>query len=378
MDRLADLVLTVVHEHPAVLTTVEAHLAAATAGSGAADAHAAPDGPEDAHMVGSGPAMRQVFDTIRRCARCDAPVLVTGESGTGKELAALAIHERSAAAEGPFVAVNCGGLPSELVSAELFGHEKGAFTGAVSQRIGRVEEANGGTLFLDEIGDLPLDLQAHLLRFLQNGVIQRVGGNSSIRVDCRVVAATNVDLERAVAEGRFREDLFYRLDVLRICIPALRERPEDIPQLARYFTDRLAREMQLGERHLAPDAVDALMQHTWPGNVRELISTLRRALVMADAQTLHAEDIQPYWNGTGNGGGRSLGAPGHAAASGNGVAAGADGPPPTDEAACLQAALAETGGNVTRTAERLGVSRVTVYKLMRRHNVSRAGAMNGS
>jgi len=335
-------------------------------------------------MIGSGPAMRRVFDTVRRCGRCDAPVLITGESGTGKELAALAIHERSAAAGGPFVAVNCGGLPGDLVSAELFGHEKGAFTGAVSRRIGRVEEAHGGTLFLDEIGDLPLDLQTHLLRFLQNGVIHRVGGNTPIQVDARIVTATNVDLDRAVAEGRFREDLFYRLDVLRICMPALRERPEDIPQLAHAFVDTLAREMDLGRRRLAPDAVDALMRHTWPGNVRELIATLRRALVMADAGTLHARDVAPAWNGNTNGsaasnrsantngsanGGSAPPRPDPSTVNGSSAAAGA--PAKAGEAARVSAALAETRGNVTRAAERLGVSRVTVYKLMRRHNISR-------
>ena len=190
---------------------------------------------DEQHMVGSDPTMQHAYETIRKIAVTSAPVLLTGESGTGKELAALAIHERSTYSKGPFVPINCGALPPQLIASELFGHEKGAFTGADRRHIGRIESAAGGTILLDEIGDLPLELQAHLLRFLQEGSIDRVGSRESIKVDVRVIAATNSDLRQAVADGRFRGDLYYRLNVLRLEMPPLRERGGDIDLLATYF-----------------------------------------------------------------------------------------------------------------------------------------------
>ncbi|HJT08738.1 MAG TPA: sigma-54 dependent transcriptional regulator, partial [Stellaceae bacterium] len=197
------------------------------------------DEPEP-FMVGNSPAMHRVYDQIRKFGAADAPVLVTGESGTGKELVARAIHERSSYGKGPFVAINCAALPPTLIAAELFGYEKGAFTGANQRRIGRLESAHGGTIFLDEIGDLPLEQQAHLLRFLQEGTIDRVGGRNPVAVDARVICATNVDLGRAISDGRFREDLFYRLHVLSLELPALRERGEDVELLATFFLRKFA------------------------------------------------------------------------------------------------------------------------------------------
>ena len=194
--------------------------------------------PTQYEMVGASPQMHALFHTIRKVATVDAPVLVYGESGTGKELAARAIHDHSQRAHGPFVAVNCAALPATLIHSELFGHERGSFTGAHKRAIGRLETAAGGTVFLDEIGDLPHELQVTLLRFLQEKTIERIGGNESIAIDVRVLAATNIDLEQAVAEGRFREDLYYRLNVLRIAVPALRERETDIEILARFFFNK--------------------------------------------------------------------------------------------------------------------------------------------
>ncbi|HIP77556.1 MAG TPA: sigma-54-dependent Fis family transcriptional regulator, partial [Kiloniellaceae bacterium] len=218
------------------------------------------------HMVGESPAMQTVFNTIRRFALPAAPVLIQGESGTGKELAALAIHERSTFADGPFVAINCGGLPASLVASELFGHEKGAFTGAHQRKIGKLEAANGGTLFLDEIGDMPLELQPHLLRFLQEQTIERVGSNTPIRLNCRVIAATNRNLDRMIRKEQFREDLFHRLNCLTLNLPPLRERGEDIALVGTFFAKRFAAEMQAEDRILSEEALAAMRRYHWPGN----------------------------------------------------------------------------------------------------------------
>lgn len=243
-------------------------------------------------MVGSCDGIKAVFNAIRRFAPLEAPVLITGESGTGKELTALAIHERSPFAAGPFVAVNCSGLPTSLIASELFGHEKGAFTGATNRRIGRIEAAHGGTLFLDEIGDLPLELQGNLLRFLQNKTIERVGSNDPLNVSTRIIAATNVDLEAAVTEDRFRRDLFYRLDVLRVRVPPLRERRDDIELLVQFFKQQTCQELGCPNRPLTARAINALKEYSWPGNIRELISKIRRAVVMAEGETLNVADFE--------------------------------------------------------------------------------------
>jgi two-component system response regulator AtoC len=234
-------------------------------------------------LVGDGEVMQQLRATIERVAGTRSTVLILGESGTGKELVARAIHDASPRRARRFVAVNCAAIPGALLESELFGHRRGAFTDAVRDKTGLFEDADGGTLFLDEIGELPLALQAKLLRALQEGEIRRVGDTQSIKVDVRLIAATLRDLADDVREGRFREDLYYRLNVLAVPVPPLRERPEDIPQLARFFAQRHAARHQLGEIELSDVAIEALVRQPWPGNVRELENVIERAVVLAEA-----------------------------------------------------------------------------------------------
>ena len=306
---------------------------------------------EEAHMVGTSLAMREVFSQIRKLAMVDAPVLITGESGTGKELAATAIHERSPRCGGPFVAVNCAALPPTLIQAELFGHEKGAFTGATQRKIGRIEAASGGTLFLDEIGELPLELQGHLLRFLQDGTVQRLGNSHAVPVDVRVIAATNVDVEQAMASGRLREDLYYRLNVLRLHLPPLRARSEDIELLARFFLHRFSSENGGSVAGFNKQALAALREHPWPGNVRELINRVRRAMVMSENRLLTPEDLGLAETPAAKGANHIRDAR---------VVA---------EKEALQESLRRAGGNVSRAARALGISRVTLYRLLNKHNL---------
>jgi DNA-binding NtrC family response regulator len=315
----------------------------------------APSHAEDAqpYMVGSSPAMQTVYSSIRKFAATNAAVLITGESGTGKELVARAVHERSVYRAGPFVAVNCGALPATLIAAELFGHEKGAFTGAVQRRIGRLESAHRGTIFLDEIGDLPLELQAHLLRFLQERTIDRVGGSKPIEVDARVICATNLDLAKAVREGRFREDLYYRLNVLSLRLPALRDRGDDIELLATFFLRKFAAEHGRTVAGFSDDARQRIREHSWPGNVRELIGRLRRAIVMAEGALIDAPDI-----------GLDATAPAARAVP----APARRGGPLLDEAT-LRQALQRHRHNVSNVARALDVSRMTVYRSLRRYNI---------
>jgi two-component system NtrC family response regulator len=241
-----------------------------------------------ANIVGDSPLLLQVFRLIEKVADSDAPVLITGESGTGKELVAKAIHFRSLRADKPFVAVNCAAIPRELLESELFGHKKGAFTGAVRDKMGRFEEAGSGTLLLDEIADLPVELQAKLLRALQEREFTPVGGSGVMRFEARVIAATNRDLEGDVAEGRFREDLFYRLAVVPIRLPSLRERPEDIPLLIAHFL----RILGAGRRvTVSREAMDALKRHSWKGNVRELENNVERLLVLGESDVIRLEDL---------------------------------------------------------------------------------------
>ncbi len=242
-------------------------------------------------LVGHCAAMLDVFKTIGRVSRSDVPVLVNGESGTGKELIARAIHAASPRGDGPFVAVNAAAIPRDLLESELFGHERGAFTGAVESRIGRFREAAGGTLFLDEIGDMPIDLQAKLLRVLQSNEVTPVGGRKSERVDVRIVAATHRDLAAAVETNAFREDLLYRLRVVPVEVPPLRERREDIPTLMDHFLDRYDEELTGGSHAFARETVDRLAAHAWPGNVRELENAIKRALVLASSDVLTPEDF---------------------------------------------------------------------------------------
>ncbi|MDN3516975.1 sigma-54 dependent transcriptional regulator [Aquisalimonas lutea] len=307
---------------------------------------------EESQMVGSSAAMRKLFQRIRRVASVDAPVLLQGESGTGKEMTARAVHERSLRGNGPFVAINCGALPSGLIQTELFGHERGAFTGALKRRQGRIEAAHGGTLLLDEIADLPLDQQVNLLRFLEEGTIDPVGGDRSIAVDVRVIAATNLDLEERVRRGLFREDLYYRLNVLRLDLPPLRERQEDIELLARYFFSTFVAEGHGRARGFSQQAFEMMRRHDWPGNVRELINRVRRAVVMCDRALITPADLGLERRSQEHRPLRTLEeARAHA------------------EQAAIRAMLRRCGGNHSQASRELGVSRVTLYRLMHKYGI---------
>jgi transcriptional regulator with PAS, ATPase and Fis domain len=315
-------------------------------------------------IIGESPAMRRVAALVRRFERTDEPVLITGESGTGKELLARAIHDGSQRAQGPFVAVNCAAIPSGLVASELFGYEKGAFTGAVSRTIGQIEYAKGGTLFLDEIGDMPIDLQGHLLRFLQEGQIRRLGGRETIGLDVRIVSATNVRLAQAIAEGRFREDLFYRLNVLTLSVPPLRERPEDIAPLANYFLRAAERDFNRRIEGFSADAMAALLRNRWPGNVRELMSVVRRAVVIGDGPLIDTAALVGLDNEPRDAAEALAVVAPVAAAS-----FAAPKPGSAEERATLLATLERMGENITSTADALRVSRVTLYRMLRRHGI---------
>jgi two-component system NtrC family response regulator len=304
-------------------------------------------------MLGTSPQMQQVFNSIRKVATSDAPVLVLGESGTGKEMVALGIHRRSPRKEGPFIAINCSAIPETLLESELFGHEKGSFTGAHVQRKGRIESAAGGTLFLDEIGELPALLQVKLLRFLQEQRIERVGGRQEIQVDTRVIAATNVDLKKAITDGRFREDLFYRLAVVVISLPPLRERDNDIRLMAQDFLRRNAAKTGKEGLVFSQEALRALSDHGWPGNVRELENRVKRAVIMAEGKRLTAEDLE-------------LEGP-----SGTSRGASLKEARESVEREMIQRALRKHGGKIAPAAIDLGVSRPTLYELMEKLGIHR-------
>jgi two-component system nitrogen regulation response regulator GlnG len=248
-------------------------------------------------IIGEAPAMQEVFRAIGRLSRSSISVLINGESGTGKELVAHALHRHSPRANNPFIALNMAAIPADLVESELFGHEKGAFTGAQTTRQGRFEQANGGTLFLDEIGDMPLDVQTRLLRVLADGQFYRVGGHQSVTVDVRIIAATHQNLEQRVAEGKFREDLFHRLNVIRVHLPSLAERREDIPLLARHFLRRAAKELDVEAKLLSKEAEKVMAQLPWPGNVRQLENVSRWLTVMASGQEVLPSDLPPEIHG---------------------------------------------------------------------------------
>jgi DNA-binding NtrC family response regulator len=309
-------------------------------------------------LIGSGEAMRRVFETIEKVAETDLTVLVRGESGTGKELVAQALHHRSPRRERPFVAVNCAAISRELVESELFGHEKGAFTGADARRVGRFEAAAGGTIFLDEIGDMALETQAKVLRVLQERSFERVGGTKPLEVDVRVVAATHRDLEACVRQGRFREDLYYRLRVVEISLPALRERPEDIPLLAERLLEQLAARLDRPRRRLSQAALTRLARHTWPGNVRELRNALEQAAVLAPGETIDEADLQLL-----------VGAPSpRATREGEATASFAEARRRANEAferEFLLRALRAHGGNISRAAEAIGMVRQSLQQKIR-------------
>lgn len=255
---------------------------------------AEPQAPGDPELIGRAAAMQDVFRAIGRLSQSNATVLITGESGTGKDVIARSIWQHSPRAKAPLVAINMGAIPGELLESELFGHEKGAFTGASARRIGRFEQACGGTIFLDEIGEMPMELQSALLRVLSNGSFYRVGGHQSVKADVRVIAATNRDLEESVAKGRFREDLYHRLNVIRLRLPPLRERREDIGELAAFFLKRSAREMGVAPKTLMPDALKALETRcTFPGNIRQLENLCRWLTVMAPGAHVTEKDLPP-------------------------------------------------------------------------------------
>ena len=304
-------------------------------------------------MLGESPQMQAVFDFIRKAAPTSAPVLILGESGAGKEMVARALHRRSAQKDGPFVAINCNTIPENLLESELFGHEKGAFTGAHMQRRGHVETAAGGTLFLDEIGELPAPVQVKLLRFLQEKCFQRVGGRQEIESDARIVAATNRDLSEAVAKGRFREDLYFRLAVLVVEAPPLRERGGDIVIMAKAFLRHYSAEHAKNGLTFAPDALRALTLHGWPGNVRELQNRVRRAVIMADGKRVTARDLELANS-------LSALAPQTLKEARESV-----------EREMVQDALRRHRGRITAAAVDLGVSRPTLYELVEKLGIAR-------
>ena len=314
-------------------------------------------------IVGDSPAISRIKQTVERVAPSEARVLITGEPGTGKELVARWVHAQSARADGPLVEVNCAAIPSELIESELFGHEKGAFTGATKQRIGKFEQADGGTLFLDEIGDMSLDAQAKVLRALQESRITRVGGDRSISVDVRVIAATNRDLLAQVDERRFREDLYHRLSVILIHVPPLRERRGDVPEIARFILDLVMRRNGMSDKAFGPDALARLQDLDWRGNVRELRNVVERLLILSDGDTITADDVERF------------------------VLPGGAGADPISglidrfeslfdfrdraEQLFIERKLEANGWNVSKTAEVIGVQRSHLYNKLKDYGIER-------
>lgn len=302
-------------------------------------------------FVGSSEGILNVFSMIRKVAPTDVPVLITGESGTGKELVARAIHERSRRKEQPFVTINCAAIPDDLLEAELFGHEKGSFTGAHASKIGRFEYADGGTIFLDEIGELSPQLQSKLLRFLEDKVVERIGSNEGRKVDVRLIAATNRDLKSAIAKRSFRKDLFYRLDVFNINLPPVRERGEDKVILARYFLNKFSKEIN-SSKSFSPDATEAIRGYDWPGNVREIINKVRRAVVLSKESIVNPVDLDLSVSAIETESLKSLKEVRHSI-----------------EKQKLIEALKHCNNNISKVARVLGISRPSVYSLRKKYNV---------
>jgi DNA-binding NtrC family response regulator len=304
-------------------------------------------------VIGDAPPMRRLLDTAGRAAAADTTLLISGESGTGKQVIAEHVHQLSPRGGGPFVYVNCVAISDDLVESTLFGHERGAFTGAISRKPGRLESAAGGTAFLDEIGDISSGLQAKLLHFLESGEFERVGGNQTVRVDCRVIAATNRDLEREVREGRFREDLYYRLNVINLVVPPLRERGDDVALLAEAFLARFAGELKRENLRYAARTLEIMRGYAWPGNVRQLKNAVERMVVLAPGETLTPELLPP----------EILAGPGQGDLLDEDL-------PYKDAMAAfkrhvIRRALARTGGNQTKAAERLGLQRSYLNRLLK-------------
>jgi two-component system NtrC family response regulator len=305
-------------------------------------------------LLTASPEMLKVTRTIERVANADVSVMLLGASGTGKELLARAVHGKSSRSKGEFVAINCAAIPENLLEAELFGYERGAFTGAVKTTPGKIELAQGGTLFLDEVGDIPLPLQVKLLRFLQERVIERIGGRAPIAVDTRIVCATHQDLEAMIADGRFRDDLYYRLAEIVVRIPSLAERAGDAVLLARHFVNRFAAEMNPRVQGLAPDAAEAIDAYSWPGNVRELENRIKRAIIMTDGKLVGASDLD--LPGAQQGGGEPLPINLRAARE-------------VADRRAIHQALTRTEHNISGAAKLLGISRPTLYDLMKQYHL---------
>jgi len=304
-------------------------------------------------LIGSSKPMQTVFDTIRKVATSDASVMILGESGTGKEVAARAIHQQSNLKKGPFVAINCSAIPENLLESELFGHEKGSFTGAHAQHIGKIEQSKGGTLFLDEIGEVPLSVQVKLLRFLQEGYIERVGGRETIQVNSRILAATNADLKKGMTDGSFREDFYFRLAVIELNLPALRDREDDLSVIATSLLQRFATENGKEGLAFAKKTFTAMYQHAWTGNVRELQNRIRRAVIMCDGKTISPEDME--LSGT----------------SGPVLSQTLKEARENLERELVQLSLRKHKGKITAAASELSVSRPTFYELMDKLGIER-------
>ena len=304
-------------------------------------------------MIGSSKPMQVVFDTIRKVATSDASVMILGESGTGKEIAAQAIHQQSNLKEGPFVAINCSAIPENLLESELFGHEKGSFSGAHAQHIGKIEQSKGGTLFLDEIGEVPLSVQVKLLRFLQEGYIERVGGRETIQVNSRILAATNADLKKGMTDGSFREDFYFRLAVIELNLPALRDREDDLSVIATSLLQRFAVENAKEGLIFAKKTFTAMYKHPWTGNVRELQNRIRRAVIMCDGMTISPEDME--------------------LSGSSGLVLGQTLKEARDnlERELVQLSLKKHKGKITDAASELSVSRPTFYEIMDRLGIER-------
>jgi two-component system nitrogen regulation response regulator GlnG len=331
-------------------------------------------------IIGEAPAMQEVFRAIGRLSRSNITVLINGESGTGKELVARALHRHSPRKDAPFIALNMAAIPRDLLESELFGHERGAFTGAQNRRIGRFEQADGGSLFLDEIGDMPAELQTRLLRVLADGEFYRVGGHTPIKVDVRIIAATHQNLESLVKEGRFREDLYHRLNVIRVHIPPLRERREDIPPLLRFFLDRAAQELSVEPKTIRPDVATYLSQFNWPGNVRQLENLCRWLTVMAASREIHMADLPPELNETLT---EQAGGAGNWEQAlqrwadqelGRGETGLLDRATPAFERIMIETALKHTGGRRQDAARLLGWGRNTLTRKIKDLGIDDAGA----
>ncbi|MBC2694081.1 MAG: PEP-CTERM-box response regulator transcription factor [Desulfobacteraceae bacterium] len=306
-------------------------------------------------MLGISSVMEEVFDRLKHVSKTDYPVLITGSTGTGKEMAAYAVHSLSQRAEKPMIIINCGAIPENLLESELFGHEKGAFTGAAGRKIGKFEQADQGTIFLDEIGELPLLMQVKILRFLQESTIERLGGTKTIVLNVRIIAATNINLEDAVKQGTFREDLFYRLNVVPLIIPDLHERPEDTLLLAHNFLLKETRKLQRGQISFSPAAIAALTAHDWPGNVRELLNRIRRALGTSTGKIIHPSDMG-FDNAPMKPAEEKLSTLKEARY--------------TSEKIAVRRALTLTGNNISQAAKLLEISRPTLHDLLKKHGMS--------